>query len=240
MATECCLFDRPHHRRIASLLGALDTALLVQHGCLFAGGTAMALRYGEYRESVDIDFLVSSLAGYRAVRELLTGPLGVQAIAAPGAQLVAAREVRADQYGLRTALLAESVAIKFEIVLEARIALAPPRADDRICGVACLTPLDMLACKLLANSDRWADDSVFSRDLLDLAMAQPSKPLLRRAADKARLAYGDAIERDVRKAIAAIQTGEGRLARCLAAMQIHLPAALVWQRITSLGAKLGE
>lgn len=27
--------------------------------------------------------------------------------------------------------------------------------------------------KLLANSDRWADDSVFSRDLIDLAMNAP-------------------------------------------------------------------
>ncbi|MGK0399132.1 MAG: putative nucleotidyltransferase component of viral defense system [Gammaproteobacteria bacterium] len=33
--------------------------LLKQHNYLFAGGTAIALRYGEYRESVDIDFLAS-------------------------------------------------------------------------------------------------------------------------------------------------------------------------------------
>jgi hypothetical protein len=39
--------------------------------CYFGGGTAMALRYGEYRESVDIDFLVSDLAGYREMRQLL-------------------------------------------------------------------------------------------------------------------------------------------------------------------------
>jgi hypothetical protein len=75
--------------------------------------------------------------------------------------------------------------------------------------------------------------------LIDLAMAHPSKPLLRRAADKAMLAYGDAIECDLHKAITALQTREGRLARCLAALQINLPAALVWQRISSLGAKLG-
>jgi predicted nucleotidyltransferase component of viral defense system len=39
--------------------------LLKQHNYLFAGGTAIALRYGEYRESVDIDFLASDLASYR-------------------------------------------------------------------------------------------------------------------------------------------------------------------------------
>jgi hypothetical protein len=38
--------------------------LLKQYDYLFAGGTAIALRYGEYRESVDIDFLGSDLASY--------------------------------------------------------------------------------------------------------------------------------------------------------------------------------
>ncbi|WP_255343899.1 nucleotidyl transferase AbiEii/AbiGii toxin family protein [Methylibium sp. T29-B] len=53
------MFERPHHRRIATILAALDADVLVANDCLFGGGTAMALRYGEYRESVDIDFLVS-------------------------------------------------------------------------------------------------------------------------------------------------------------------------------------
>ncbi len=42
--------------------------LLNQHNYLFAGSTAIALRYGEYRETVDIDFLVSDLASYRYLR----------------------------------------------------------------------------------------------------------------------------------------------------------------------------
>jgi len=41
------------------VLQALDADALASHACLFGGGTAMALRYGEYRESFDIDFLVS-------------------------------------------------------------------------------------------------------------------------------------------------------------------------------------
>src|SRR5215203_4533432 len=81
------LFERPHHRRIAAILRALDADLLAAHACWFGGGTAMALRYGEYRESVDIDFLVSDAKGYRALREGLTGAAGVQSIARPGALL---------------------------------------------------------------------------------------------------------------------------------------------------------
>src|SRR5215203_2354067 len=72
------LFERPHHRRIAALLRALDADLFAASDCWFGGGTAMALRYGEYRQSVDIDFLVSETKGYRALRERLTGPAGVQ------------------------------------------------------------------------------------------------------------------------------------------------------------------
>jgi hypothetical protein len=120
------LFERPHHRRIAALLGALDADLLAANACWFGGGTAMALRYGEYRESVDIDFLVAETAGYRALRERLTGPAGVQAIARPGALLEASREVRADQYGIRTLLRTDGIDIKLEIVSETRIALQVP------------------------------------------------------------------------------------------------------------------
>ena len=44
------MFTRPHHQRIAKVLESLDADLLKQHNCLFAGGTAIALGYGEYRE----------------------------------------------------------------------------------------------------------------------------------------------------------------------------------------------
>ena len=75
------MFDRPHHQRIAQVLLALNGPLLREHNCLFGGGTAVALRYGEYRESVDIDFLVSDVACYRRLRLLLTAsPSGIAAI----------------------------------------------------------------------------------------------------------------------------------------------------------------
>ena len=101
------LFARDHHRRIARVLQALDGPLLSSHGCLFGGGTAIALRYGEFRESVDIDFLVSHLPGYRALRQLLTGPNGLNAVARAGHTLMQARDVRADQYGLASGLCQE-------------------------------------------------------------------------------------------------------------------------------------
>jgi hypothetical protein len=150
------MFERPHHQRIAQVLGALDGPLLRQNNCLFGAGTAIALRYGEYRESVDIDFLVSDVESYRALRQLLTGPNGIAAIVRDDAgRLTQTRELRADQYGIRTMLQVEDLPIKFEIILEGRIERAVPAPSDEACGIATLTPLDMATSKLLANSDRW-------------------------------------------------------------------------------------
>ena len=228
------MFERPHHRRIARLLEALDASLLRSNHCLFGGGTAMALRYGEYRESVDVDFLVSDIDGYRRLRQRMTGQNGIQSIVRPGQSLAQLREVRADQYGIRTIVEVEGMGIKFEIVLEGRVALAEPDAQHEICGIAVLSPLDMVAGKLLANSDRWADDSVFSRDLIDIAMMQPDQDLLARGRAKAMQAYGDSIERDLSKAIAKLLGKEGWLAVCLKAMQMTVPEALLRQRILDL------
>jgi hypothetical protein len=229
------LFEREHHRRIAAVLAALDAEVLAAHACWFGGGTAMALRYGEYRESVDIDFLVSDLAGYRTLRQLLTGPAGLGAITRAGASLTPARELRADQYGLRTLLREGGMSIKFEIVLEARIAFDPPGPDDVIAGVATLTPLDLATAKLLALADRWRDDSVFCRDLIDLAMMQPVKPLLRAAIAKAATAYGDSVQSSLSKAVQDLRERPHRLDACMGAMQMTtVSKAQLWARIKAL------
>ena len=65
------MFNCSHHQRIAKVLETLDGDLLNHDNCFFAGGTAFALRYGEYRESVDMDFLVSEVASYRYLRNLV-------------------------------------------------------------------------------------------------------------------------------------------------------------------------
>ena len=158
------LFKQLHHRYIARVLNALDAPLLLDNHCLFGGGTAIALRYGEYRESVDIDFLVSDIECYRNLRQFMKSPSGIVSILRESSEkLGVARPVRADQYGIRTMLLVDNHPIKFEIVLEGRIQLDSPDSQDGICGIATLTPLDMVTSKLLANSDRWPDDAVFGQ-----------------------------------------------------------------------------
>lgn len=229
------MFERAHHQYIAQVLSLLDSDLLRAHHCYFGGGTAIALKYGEFRESVDMDFLVSDIAHYRELRLLMSGRAGINDILQPDQQLVAqTRDVRADQYGIRTALAVADHPIKFEIVLEGRIALEPPGPKDQICGVSTLTPLDMATSKLLANSDRWADAGVFNRDVIDLAMMQPTTTLLRQAIAKAEQAYGPSIQLDLIKAINHLQDKAGWLDRCMQAMAMTMPKALLWQRIKAL------
>lgn len=231
------MFKRKHHQNIEYVLRQLNSGLLKEHGCYFGGGTAIALLQDEYRESVDIDFLVSDVAGYRNLRQLLTGPDGIHAISSGGRDLMLARELRADQYGIRTFIQSGESKIKFEIVLEGRILFDKPGPKDRIGNIFTLTRVDLLASKLLANSDRWNDDAVFSRDVIDFAMLDPRKPEFKSAMEKSYAAYGDSIHSDFQKAIDALLLREGKLENSMKKLQINLPRALLWQKLADLKSR---
>ena len=228
------IFNRPHHQRIAKVLESLDGDLLKQRNCLFAGGTAIALRYGEYRESVDIDFLVSDLASYRYLRNSVREE-GLQALMkSTDAGQLQTSDIRSDQYGIRTKVFVEGKPIKFEIVLEGRIGLAKPGKKDSILGVATLTTLDMAASKLLANSDRGLDMGVHCRDVIDLAMLNLNKTEFAQATTKSKAAYGEAILKDLSKVIDMLGEANGLLERCMKAMDVSVPRALLWQKISKV------
>jgi hypothetical protein len=227
------MFKRLHHQAIAQVLHAMNSELLRKHDCLFGGGTVIAMRCGEYRESVDMDFMVSSKTGYRDLRQLLSAGLGplFRDDALPFAPL---RETRIDQYGIRSMLSVVGRDIKFEIVREGRVELDTPGPDDTVCGIATLSPLDMATSKLLANADRWYDDGAFNRDLIDLAMMRPNRKLLEDAVSKAQGAYGTAILEDLSKAIDRVKNHDGWLERCMQAMAMDIPKAVLWKYIRFL------
>jgi len=70
------MFRREHHQRIADALGLMKIENLVRCGCLFGGGTALVLQLGEYRESVDIDFLCVLEANRELAEKKIKRPLG--------------------------------------------------------------------------------------------------------------------------------------------------------------------
>jgi hypothetical protein len=219
---------------VAEVLSMLDAPLLAEHNCWFGGGTAIVLDNGEFRESVDIDFLVSDQQSYRQLRQIVKDQ-GLDALATRELEL--GRPPFVDGYGIRTSVLVAGVAIKFEIIHEGRLSLDTPSSEDEICGVRRLTRTDQVASKLLANDDRWADTSTFSRDLIDLAMMKPDTIALRAGARKAVDAYGETVGESLNKAVTYLQDRPQRLDGYIRALKIDAPRAVVWQSIRDLSAR---
>lgn len=207
------MFERPHHQRIAEALRALDARFLLEAECYFGGGTAIALQLGEYRESVDIDFLCASTSGYRRLREAVFAR-GFPALTR--APLHALRELRTDQYGLRTFVEVGGVPIKFEIVREARVELRGELSAELAVPVLCRE--DLFAEKLLANVDRANDRGTFNRDALDLGIMVSEWGAIPAAAfTKAELAYGPAVRAALEEATRRLRD-PGWLAQCVAGL----------------------
>jgi hypothetical protein len=231
------LFRRLHHQQVAELLSILNAPLLAEHNCWFGGGTAIVLANGEFRESVDVDFLVSDQQSFRRLRQLVRDH-GLDALATRELELGWTPSV--DGYGIRTSVLVAGVAIKFEIIHEGRIDLDTPSPDDEICGLRILTRTDQVATKLLANDDRWADTSTFSRDLIDLAMMKPDTTALEAGARKAVDAYGKTVGESLNKAVTYLHDRPQRLDDYIRALKIEAPRAVVWQSIRELSTRCAK
>lgn len=210
------MFKRPRHQLVSKILAAFDAGFLRDNSCYFGGGTRIAMELDEYRESMDIDLLCADIAGYRTIRTGITdsslGPLVVQ-------PLPLAREVRADMYGIRTFFDVDGEKIKFEIVFEARINLTSQQLPGL--SVPCLDRLSCFAEKLLANTDRWADRSVLSRDIIDLAfMASHWGDIPQEAWTLAENAYGTSVRAGLSKAIKMLQSDSAYFEHCISVMAI--------------------
>lgn len=233
------MFERAHHQLIAQFLCTLDGARLRELACLFGGGTAITLLCGEYRESVDVDFLVSDAAAYRSLRQQVRERDNLAPLLRTGAPpLEVIRGIRTDQYGIRARINVAGTPVKFEIVREARITLDPPDGNDEICGVTTLSRADLVASKLLANSDRGRDDSTFNRDALDLAMLAPGTAALKRGLAKAEVAYGSDIRRDWNLSVKRLRERAGWLDECMQRLAMAPPRATLWARLRKLARDL--
>ena len=212
----------------------LNAPLLAEHNCWFGGGTAIVLDNDEFRESVDIDFLVSDQQSYRQLRQIVRNH-GLDALAT--GELALGRTPSVDGDGIRASVLAAGVAIKFEIIHEGRIDLDTPSPEDEIGGVRILTRTDQVATKMLANDDRWADTSTFSRDLIDLAMMKPETTALKAGTRKAVDAYGETVGESLNKAVTYLRDRPQRLDEYIRALKIDAPRAVVWQNIRDFSAR---
>jgi hypothetical protein len=86
------------------------------------------------------------------------------------------------------AIIVDGIPIKTEIIAEARFELDVPRQPSWS-PVECLSISDCFTSKLLANADIYADPSVHSRDLIDLAFLRNEQSIPSLAIEKAEAAY---------------------------------------------------
>ena len=218
----------------------MDAGLLRRRHCWFGGGTRLVLDLDEYRVSADLDFLESDPQGYAEVRSLVRQH-GPAALFVPGTAVRFPREPITDQYGVRFPVqLPGEDPLKLEIVREARIELGdgvrPPWS-----AVDCLAQADAVAEKLLANSDRWLDASVLSRDLLDLGAARLAwGPLPASAFEKATAAYGQGVTGDLARAAARFLAPEQAdyRQRCFTGLEVDAPARVL-DGVRTLASDLG-
>jgi hypothetical protein len=208
-------FRLDHHKKILTILESLDSDLLKESFAYFGGGTLIALDFGEYRQSKDVDFICPVLPGYRHLRTAVFEG-GYEALFSDLKRVQIGRGTT-DQYGIRMVIDIEGELIKTEIIAEARFEPDPPRYPAWS-PVACLSINDCFTSKLLANSDRHMDDSAEARDLIDLAVLRLQSPIPQQAVDKAEHAYETL--RPLKVAVQRFQERSSFRERCFAGLQI--------------------
>jgi len=210
------MFDRAHHERIQTILNRMNQDLMVEAEAYFGGGTAIVMELGEYRESVDIDFLCSSRAGYAALRTAFHhgnfNALFPEGVTQEG-------DFVADQYGIRGWVSVDDDRdVKFEIIRESRIDLFGARNDEL--GVLQLDRVCMYCEKLLANVDRGLDRVSLNRDAMDLLMMERRwGPLPERSREMAIEAYGESVMDAYERSLNALGSRKW-LDRCCEEMEI--------------------
>ncbi|MFT6906333.1 MAG: hypothetical protein ACJAS1_002999 [Oleiphilaceae bacterium] len=215
------MFNHPHHQKIHLILDSLNPSLFLEVGAFFGGGTLITLLHDEYRWSKDVDFMCPVGPGYRRLREIVgEHNCKPKMFFQKTKSLEFPRDLITNQYGIRFLVIADKQPIKFEIVAEARINLDPPDSFEWT-QLPCLSKIDRYAEKLLANADRWIDESIESRDLIDLAILRLNSEIPKLAIEKAESAYP--VMNPLNRALQKFQGSKAYQNKCFTALQIENP-----------------
>ncbi|ELS03212.1 protein of unknown function (DUF1814) [Xenococcus sp. PCC 7305] len=211
-------FRLAHHNKILTILESLNHDLLDKSFAYFGGGTLIALDFGEYRWSKDVDFICPvATSGYKHLRTVIYDG-GHKALFKDLSQIEIGHSTT-DQYGIRMLIKVDNIPIKAEIIAEARFELDPPRYPAwTSTPIPCLSTNDCFTAKLLANSDRYMDNSVEARDLIDLAVLRLNSSIPQSAIDKAESAYE--VVRPLKEAIKMFQERPDFRDKCFNGLKI--------------------
>jgi hypothetical protein len=207
------------------ILEAVNHDFFQECSALFGGGTMLALAYGEYRLSRDVDFICPYGEAFSHLRRGVF-ERGYEALfdLSKCNEITFPRDIRTDRDGVRFAVQAGETVLKFEIVAEGRIVFDPPSRPEWS-PVDCLSLVDQIAEKLLATGDRWADGAIYSRDLIDLCILKQKTAFPDAAISKAEAAY-PTIE-PLKRAISAFQTKPDYRLQCYERLQIEMPSVVI-------------
>lgn len=229
-------FRHPAHSQILHVLQSLNGDFLESCKAYFGGGTMLALAYGEYRLSRDIDFLCPYGEPFSHLRREIHSR-GYDALfnldRDENIQLL--QDIRMNRDGIRFAVQLGESTFKIEIVAEGRIELDQPSSPDWS-PVSCLSLIDQVTEKLLANGDRWPDASVDSRDLIDLAILRLKTAFPSQALDKAEAAY-PTVE-PLKRSICNFQAKPEYRLRCYERLQVRSPVDII-NGLDQLAQQLG-
>ena len=159
------MYRRARHNAIHEALLQFDKAFLLDNKVLFGGGTRIAMELDEFRESVDIDFVCPSIESYRAVRSEVSSSSFGDLVSG---ELELIREIRADRYGVRTAIKVNDTPIKLEFISFSDYRLS--MAETTSLPVPALDQDSCYITKLLALADRYAFPD--KKDFIDLLTMQ--------------------------------------------------------------------
>lgn len=213
------MFSHSHHNKIYTLLQSLKPDIFQETSSYFGGGTLITLINGEYRCSKDVDFICPVGPGYKKLRQIVSdAKFKADIFFEDGHCFRFPRDIKADQYGIRFAVFVDEEPIKFEIVAEARIKLEDPEYLSWL-SIPSLTVIDQFAEKLLANSDRWYDASIESRDLIDLSIMRTKTSLPQESIEKAESAYP--VQEELKSSIIKFQGDTDYRLKCFKALQIE-------------------
>jgi hypothetical protein len=222
------IFRRERHRKVQALLAAFDASLLSRCNTLFAGGARIVLALGEYRDSHGVFFRCPDAEGYVELRFAVSS-LGHDVLFKPdrSRELRISREIRFNQYGLWFPVEIEGETIRVWMLREASIELDPGVRPEGL-PVDCLSLTDCYAEKLMANSDRWADRQVLSRDLIDLsALRRSVGPIPEEAWQKVEEAYGMFGRSNLLKALLAFTGDAAYQQQCFQELHVDEPEEIL-------------
>lgn len=149
-------FKIPRHNIIWAVISdMLDKKMLRDHGILFAGGTLCSMRYGEYRESVDLDFLCADKNSFNSFRANFSDV----------GKFIYARNPKITKDRVQLWITTtDDRPLKVDFFYEERL---QPTASD-FHGVEALDHASLMGCKLMAYCDRGMDLSERGKDFIDL------------------------------------------------------------------------